>query len=261
MSSEVEHQERSLAGLRYRPSVRELEKDTEKFGRFIEAWRTMSSKPAADESSFQYIAGIHGIPQQHCEHRVHFFPWHRAYLLRLELALNQIDPEVALPWFDFESDEAQNEGLPKSFRSVDEGGADVLASQPISYPPRNGDHTVRNIDPSLLPDSSKVRAAHRERNYASFWRNYYFEIHNYLHGWIGGDSSSEQFTSFDPSFWIIHCANDRHWWLWQLDHQGSHPPALDRVLPGLDQKVGDVLDINVLGYEYATSETNIEPGV
>ncbi len=261
MSDEVEHQERSLSGLRYRPSVRELEKDPEKMGRFVDAWRTMASKPASDESSFQYIAGIHGIPQQHCEHRSHFFPWHRAYLLRLELALNKVDPAVALPWFDFESDEAQQDGLPVSFRSVAEGGIDVLASQPISYPPRNGTHTVRAIDSGMLPDSAKVQDAHGERNYTSFWRNYYFEIHNYLHGWIGGDASSEQFTAFDPSFWILHCANDRHWWLWQLDHPGSNPPFPNRVLSGLDQKVEDVLDINVLGYEYATTEIDISAGV
>lgn len=254
---EIEH---SLSGLRYRPSVIELEKNPEMLERFVKAWRGMLDKPIGDESSFQHIAGIHGKPNPHfCDHRINFFPWHRAYLLMFERALNRIDPGVALPWFDFAADAAQREGLPKSFRSVDEGGIDVLASSPIEVD--GGRPSVREMDHPSLPNRKTVDAAFRERNYVSFYRKYYPTVHNALHQFIGGDSASEDYTAYDPSFWIIHCANDRHWWLWQLDNMGANPPRLDDVLDGTGMVVSDVLDINKLGYEYATEEIRIEVGV
>lgn len=254
-------QERALAGLRYRPSVRELEKDKNKLNRFVEAWRQMAEKPVGDESSFQHIAGIHGEPAPHfCDHSVRFFPWHRAYLLKLERALMKIDPTVSLPWFDFASPESQASGLPTSFRPTAQGGFDDLAHQPIGAD--GGRDSVRDVSPpSGLPTQQVVDTALKERNYVSFWRAYYPTIHNALHGWIGGDASTSSYTAFDPSFWIIHCANDRHWWLWQLLNQGSNPPRLDEPLPGLDMTARAVLDINALGYEYASSEIDIIPEV
>lgn len=254
---DIEH---SLSGLRYRPSFVELEKNTEMLGRFVEAWRGMLAKPIGDESSFQHIAGIHGKPDPHdCVHTINFFPWHRAYLLMFERALNRIDPGVSLPWFDFENDAAQNEGLPKSFRSVEDGGIDVLASSPIEH--IGGRQSVRVMDHSRLPNRTTVDSAFKERNYISFYNKYYPTVHNALHQFIGGDSANENLTAFDPSFWIIHCANDRHWWLWQLNNPGANPPRLNDVLERTGKTVGEVLDINKLGYEYATEEIRIEVGV
>ncbi len=259
--SDILEQERALAGLRYRPSVRELEKDEGKLNRFLDAWKEMCEKPAGDESSFQHIAGIHGEPAPHfCDHGIWFFPWHRAYLLKLERALMKVDPTVALPWFDFASDESIVNGLPRSFLPASEGGFDELARQPIGVD--GGRESVRSVgSPSSLPTHEDVKAAFEEKNYISFWRNYYPSVHNALHGWIGGDATTTAFTAYDPSFWIIHCANDRHWWLWQLENPGSNPPRLDEPLPGLDTTSRDMLDINALGYEYATFELEIVPGV
>ncbi len=248
----------SLTGLRYRPSVRELEKDPEKLDLFVDAWRKILAKPKEDESSFHHIAGIHGFPAPiSCQHNIHFFPWHRAYLLRLERALNKVDPTVALPWWDFTTDLSLKEGLPRSFQSVANGGVDVLASTKIVF---DGDReTMRELSsPSDLPPKSLVENAMRQRNYRSFRDSYYTRVHNAMHQWLGGDALGPQWTAFDPAFWIFHCAHDRDWWLWQLDPNGADPPFPNRILRGLDMTVGDVLDINKLGYEYATTEIAVE---
>lgn len=247
----------TLTGLRYRPSVRELEKNSDKLKRFVDAWRGILAKPKEDESSFHHIAGIHGFPAPiSCQHNIYFFPWHRSYLLKLERALNKIDPTVALPWWDFTTDLSRTEGLPKSFRSVADGGVDVLASTKIVF---DGDReTERDLgSPADLPPGSLVEAAMQENNYVSMKTTYYSPVHNRLHGWIGGDALGTAWTAFDPVFWIFHCAHDRHWWLWQLQNPGADPPNPNRVLRGLDEKVGDVLDINHLGYEYATTEITV----
>ncbi len=247
------------SGLRYRPSIRELEKDSEAMERFVGAMRGMMEKPEGDETSYLHIAGIHGNPPPHkCDHRIGFFPWHRAYLLKLERALNLIEPGVALPWWDFASEDSRRDGVPTSYRHPDEGGVDVLHSSYIPYEDR---HSTRNIQtaPSRLPNQAVVDSALGESNYVSMWRRYYPQVHNALHNWLGGDHAGQNWTAYDPIFWAFHCSNDRHWAIWQNDHPGAHPPHLDEALRGLDMTARDVLDINELGYEYATTEILVEP--
>lgn len=245
-----------LTQLRYRPSVRELENDQDKFDAFVNAWREIIAKPKEDESSFHHIAGIHGFPAPvQCQHNIYFFPWHRAYLLKLERALNKVDPTVALPWWDFTTDLSRTEGLPKSFRSVAEGGVDVLAASKIVF---DGDRdTTRGLSPpDELPPQSLVESIfNTNQNFRSFTDPYYNQVHNRLHQWLGGDALGTSWTAFDPAFWIFHCAHDRHWWLWQLKYPGAGHPFPDRILRGLDMTVEQTLDINKLGYEYVTAET------
>lgn len=246
----------NLSNLRYRPSVRELEKDPNKFDAFVDAWRMIINKPKEDENSFHHIASIHGSPPPNqCLHGIHFFPWHRAYLLKLERALAKVDPTVALPWWDFTTELSQTEGLPKSFIAVASGGVDVLASTKIVYHP-NERETERELGhPREIPTQAAVDDIfNRNSNFQSFTGAYYPTIHNKMHSWLGGDALGPAWTAYDPAFWIFHCAHDRHWWLWQLEHPGAEPPFPNRVLRGLDMAVADVLDINRLGYEYATSE-------
>ncbi|MEP6222688.1 tyrosinase family protein, partial [Marinobacter sp.] len=224
MSDRVALEQENLAGLRYRPSVRELEKDSDKLGRFVNAWKAILAKPKEDESSFHHIAGIHGLPAPiSCLHNIHFFPWHRAYLLKLERALNKVDSSVAMPWWDFATALSRKEGLPKSFQSVANGGKAVLASTNIVF---DGDRETERMPgtPSDLPRKSLVDEAMRQNNFRSFHDSYYSPIHNAIHGWLGGDALSTNWTAFDPAFWIFHCAHDRHWWLWQISPQGKDPP-------------------------------------
>ena len=57
-----------------------------------------------DNRGYQFFAGWHGVPPGICQHHNELFlPWHRGYLYHFELALQDIDPEVTIPrwnWMD-----------------------------------------------------------------------------------------------------------------------------------------------------------------
>src|SRR5689334_12022215 len=84
--------------LKVRESVTQLSDDA--LTRFRNAVQGVLDRP--DNRGFQYFAGWHGVPLGICKHHdVYFLPWHRGYLYFFELALQDIDPEVTLPWWNW----------------------------------------------------------------------------------------------------------------------------------------------------------------
>ena len=91
------------------------------------------------------------------------------------------------------------------------------------------------------------------------------DIHDSIHGWVGGDMGAIATAAFDPVFWAHHAMIDRLWYLWQLRHGVNNIPAeyLDKALfPGYT--VQQVLDVRALGYDYAAAAvaagTDVPPG-
>ena len=80
-----------------------------------------------DNRGYAYLAGIHGIPQNNCEHGESetvsdpnfrlFLPWHRAYLYWFELYLQDAlnDLSVGIPWWDWTAVSSRTEGIPRAF--------------------------------------------------------------------------------------------------------------------------------------------------
>ena len=88
--------------LRHRKSVEKLRADQ------LDALRQgfKAIKALRDNRGFWHWAGLHGAPGFDCEHSLNqfdslFLPWHRAYLYRLELALQTQIPKATLPWWDW----------------------------------------------------------------------------------------------------------------------------------------------------------------
>jgi hypothetical protein len=55
------------------------------------------------------------------------------------------------------------------------------------------------------------------------------QMHNGLHGWIGGgvgQMGNPLFSPFDPIFYLHHCNIDRLWAMWQLDGHATEYPAV-----------------------------------
>jgi len=120
--------------LRVRTSLADLqaEYDTgnrEPLEKLMRAWKGIKELPADDPNSFFVIGGYHGEPFRgpgesnpqwwggYCQHGTVLFPaWHRAYLLRLEQALQSIPgcSDVTLPYWDECSDDSQNNGIPRA---------------------------------------------------------------------------------------------------------------------------------------------------
>ncbi|MFY9301077.1 MAG: tyrosinase family protein [Candidatus Nitrosotenuis sp.] len=86
-----------------------------------------------DNRGFAYFAGFHGYPSWQCWHGPQskdgwpgvrlFFPWHRAYLYTFERALQDLEPGVAIPWWDWRSSGKGQDCIPKAF-------SDEFASAP-----------------------------------------------------------------------------------------------------------------------------------
>ncbi|KAF9999661.1 hypothetical protein BGZ79_006732 [Entomortierella chlamydospora] len=109
-----------------RKNIRDLtpeEKDN-----LIRAFAAIQQLPPDDPNSFFVIAGYHGQPFRgagyanpswwggYCNHGNVLFPtWHRAYVLRLERALQSQVPGVAMPYWDETEDSSLKEGIPSIF--------------------------------------------------------------------------------------------------------------------------------------------------
>src|SRR5579872_2536341 len=96
----------------------------------LDAFRQTIGKSMAlnDNRGFIHFAGMHGWPDNLCQHGSPLFlPWHRAYLYMMELSLRDISPDVSLPWWDWTSDQAHQIGVPAPYS--DPAPNPLLASQ------------------------------------------------------------------------------------------------------------------------------------
>ena len=95
----------------------------------MRAWKGIKDLPPEDTNSFFLIGGFHGEPFRgkgevdanwwggYCQHGTVLFPsWHRAYLWRLEQALQSIPgcADAMLPFWDECSEESRENGIPKA---------------------------------------------------------------------------------------------------------------------------------------------------
>jgi tyrosinase len=230
-------------------------------------------KERADNKGFDYFANWHGVAFGLCQHHNDLFlPWHRGYLYHFELALQDIDPTVTLPWWNW-IDEA---GLPDQYTAAEaDGKPNPLAGaaiQPIGVPtnPAWPTQTVRDpgaaTEPAPQPPPLRKGIVEGEEvdlyawmmdstSYEQFeercWR-----LHDNIHVWVGGTMEDQNWAAYDPIFWAHHAMVDRLWRLWQDKHPSALPSSevLESSLtfattPSL--KVSEVLDVTKLGYDYA----------
>jgi tyrosinase len=259
---------RELATLKVRQSVTEM--SATELRRFRIAIQGVRDR--RDNRGYQYFAGWHGVPLGICKHHDPLFlPWHRGYLYHFELALQEIDADVTIPWWDW----MDEPGIPAAFGDRRVGGkANVLASapiEPLGVPrrpgwPRRTHRDPGGVGPQALPPplaktpipgapGGVLEWMMAAPSYSEFMgRNW--RVHDNIHVWVGGEMSDPNWAAFDPLFWAHHSMVDRLWRIWQHNNPGALPDQdlLDRPMtfakePSL--KVRDVLDVKQLGYEYA----------
>jgi tyrosinase len=227
------------------------------------AYGTMQGFSASDNRGWIYWAEFHGFNRYECWHHARmgpgpgqqfaydlFLPWHRAYLAFFENAARDQNDDAILPWWDWTADESHQTGLPAAYRT----GGQALESGPV--PPISGmpeRRTTRNPGPpSALPTVQDIEDILGLTDFRDF-SNQLQDVHDGIHGWVGGDMGSIGTSAFDPVFWAHHAMIDRVWYLWQLRHGVNNipPEYLGLALfPGIT--VQQVLDVHALGYDYAT---------
>ncbi len=259
-----------VATLKTRESVTQLSDAA--LQRFTAALERVMDRP--DNRGFQFYAGWHGVPFDLCEHHNPLFlPWHRGYLYHLELALQDVDEEVTLPWWNW-MDEAD---IPPAY--VEQPALREAEIRPFGVPPQEGwpQTTFRDPgapqDPAPVPPplgslpASRTQTVEEWLGSSPSWtqfRQRLERLHDNIHVWVGGTMTDPDWAAYDPLFWAHHSQVDRLWRIWQHNNPGGEPPASVRTTVMTYPKapsfrVEEVLDVKQLGYEYA-GQSDTVPG-
>jgi tyrosinase len=274
MTLQVEARPRAVRGtLKVRQSISQMSAAEVK--RYRAAIQGLMER--RDNRSYQFYAGWHWIPLELCiHHEPTFLPWHRGYLYFFELALQEIDPGVTIPWWDWMSEP----GIPAAFTEKKVNGTSnplySASVEPIGVPrqpdwprktkrepgkpipglPASNPPPLRSFYEWLMEATSYEEFQHR------CWR-----LHDNIHVWVGGPGgqmSDPSWAAYDPLFWSHHAMVDRLWRIWQHRNPGAVPPdPLPREPMTFGKRpsllVREVLDVKRLGYEYAAQASTV-PG-
>jgi tyrosinase len=227
----------------------------------------------SDDRGYQYFARLHGgPPRPYCQHGYSdqwdvyhgaplFLPWHRAYLNFIELAMQDRVAGVTMPWWDWTSPKSHAEGIPASYT----GDGNPLAAQPVaqgfSRPRGVPEMSWRDPDiPANLPTADMLDSALAKGTFMDFSTYLEQQLHNNVHGWVGGAMGQVPIAAFDPIFFAHHTMVDRVWRLWQAKYGLAGPPqaSFSVVLDPFPVTVGDIVNVSVLGYDYAGSTVTAE---
>jgi tyrosinase len=266
-----------------RENLRNVANDATKIKRVREAFREIMER--FDNQGYTYVANHHGWLENLCSHGpqiddkgniVHtFLPWHRAYLLKLEKLLQQREPDIALPWWDWRSKQSKKEGIPKALadarvgrelnplnkfhidiRGKDRDGNDIKVDRDTVRNPGRPEE-IKSRQEILKLNQQDIPQLYDLSDFRQFSERLRIGWHNFIHVWIGGDMGVVETAAYDPIFYIHHCNVDRIWAIWQTRNGVDSIPShmRDVVLQPFKMTVREVLDINSLNYEYASSST------
>ncbi|MEA2135608.1 MAG: tyrosinase [Solirubrobacteraceae bacterium] len=227
-----------------------------------------------DDRGYGYHAGIHGLPLpigcDNAHGSDYFLPWHRAYLYFFERALRDQVPNAMLTWWDWRISPQRAARLPKPFvnKTVDRkpnplasaGVAPLALQQGGNQVPAKTVREPGAPGAPALPSVQEVSDVLALSDFVDFSAQLE-QLHNRVHGWVGGHMGQIAYAAFDPIFWAHHCMIDRLWRLWQLRHPGAGPPAsiLDEALPPFRMTVRGTLSVTALGYDYAVASASTQP--
>jgi len=147
--------------------------------------------------------------------RERFLPWHRIYLFLFEKALPDLDPSLAIPYWDWKSTSQLD--LPHWVSGfTDPVKTPLQAEIPMWVAP--GDPKELNAIAQTIPTVLQHSA------YTELTRSP--EIaRNLVHLWVDGIMSQIPTAPVHPIFWMHQANLDRQWWTWQESRvgQGKHP--------------------------------------
>jgi hypothetical protein len=187
-----------------------------------------------------------------------FLPWHRAYLIAFERALERLVPGAALAYWAWSDEAATNRGFPGRLRSMVYSDKEKnIWLNAICRAPIDGfeQETFTERSPGtaegLVALAHNVAKAVAEPRYEDF-SAVLAQTSEHFHGWVGGHFATDDFAAYDPAFWFHYANLDRIWSRWQRQHPQAKMPAslLDSELAPFSITVGDVLQTERVGYTY-----------
>jgi tyrosinase len=218
----------------------------------------ISAQSPQDHRGYQYIAGVHGLPGRHCKHHVPSFAvWHRPYLQGYEQRLQDVVPNTFLPYWDWTTRRAQEEGIPRIFTDVTWENPDTnqtepnpLLSQPMTLIGRGPTTREPNPPSELTPLRDLLHNALMAQDYLAFSPDLE-NPHDEIHGWVGGSMGVISFAAYDPLFWSHHAFVEYAFCQWQDAHPEAEAPAIDaRDFAPFSVTIDQVWNYRGLGYVY-----------
>ena len=260
-----------------RKSVYDLS-DTEK-SNLRTAFELLYSTPSSSEDGatmmYQNKAGILASEGHYQRNDMLFLPWARAYFSDFEKALQNVLPDahptITLPYWDYTSERAIEEGIPhllsdQYYEVVETNAEDdeqlVQKINPLyvaQYDLPLLTFRKKDSDLSLLKSAQKFASfAMKAEDFISFGTEIYLtDVQSHIY--IGGSSADTNTAAYDPIFWFTHCQLDHFWFQWQNGPYGNEGipnsvlnASLKPFKDGGDNylKTKDVLDTRNLGYTY-----------
>jgi hypothetical protein len=147
-----------------------------------------------------------------------FLPWHRELCNRFEELLRQVDPMVALHYWDWTKDPRGGGGQPNLF-STGRNGFMGSASGPAG-PPLQDFPVTRSVGAGApaVPADDTLTAVGANAPEASQFQQFRLAIenaHDSAHGYIGGTIGAAHSAFEDPFVFLLHANVDRLLARWQ----------------------------------------------
>jgi tyrosinase len=218
----------------------------------------ISAQSVTDQRGYQYAAGIHGLPGRYCTHHAPAFAiWHRPYIQGYEQRLQDVVPGAFVPYWDWTTRRAQDEGIPRIFldetwENPDTGKNEPnpLLSQPMSLIGRGPTSRDPNDPSELVPLRALLHNALLATDYFAFTPDLE-NPHDQIHGWTGGSMGVIALAAYDPLFWSHHCFVEYAFCQWQDAHPEAQQPDIDsRDFAPFSVTIDQVWNYHQLGYAY-----------
>jgi len=196
--------------------------------RFLSALETVHTTQAA----YHVYQEIHSIAGGQAHGGTAFLPWHRLFVLRLERALQSVDPSVALPYWKFDVAAANlfQEDWMGANQPQPSGPAPVtfVASNPLDGWTIDG---LTPIERGPNTDHLGVSGVELEADtltpsdFVDF-RTMEVNPHGSAHVWLGRPGGWVGYLDTavrDPAFFLLHSNVERLWakWQWVYDRFGN----------------------------------------
>ncbi|KAJ9079024.1 hypothetical protein DSO57_1000659 [Entomophthora muscae] len=182
------------------------------------------------QGEYELFTRIHLCNVEFAHNVPAFLPWHRYFIRKFEMALQEIDPSVSLPYWDWSLD-SQAPHLSKVLTPSLYGGNGKKDNCVQDGPFANWQMTIPNrhclrrdfdrgtrIQPFSYPE--EINLFLNDPSFSIFSR-LLEERHFYPHLFIGGAKGDlkPMWSPNDPLFFLHHCFLDLLWTKWQHKHQ------------------------------------------
>jgi len=189
-----------------------------------------------------------------------FFAWHRAAVFELEQKMQDINPNISMPFWD--STQVDNYDNPTVVTSVNS----TLFSSDFLGPFDSDWGLNRNVggQPNSLPTTSDYPGIVNQTDFFTFSNRFERRApHTGAHRWVGGAMPTSA-SPRDPVFYLHHTFVDKSWNAWEKVNQSSayirtsmirydgtytfHGETLPLINPN------DIIDSKVYGTFYAENQ-------